>query len=115
MKTVQADFGKWFMQCIPEDGARISVLKYNGHDLLTSKPESFKPPEKFYGEFETRPVYGYDDCFPSVDPCIYPSEQFGIRDHGELCWQEWDVVIDGNCVICHTFCALLQWFQTDKG
>jgi len=45
MKTLDAVIGKWFIQCIPEDGARISVLQYEGIDLLTGSPSSFKPPE----------------------------------------------------------------------
>ena len=64
MTTTIANFGTWHIQCIPEDGARISILKYDGYDLFTGNPSAFKPPEKFIGEFETRPVYGYDDCFP---------------------------------------------------
>lgn len=104
MKTIEANFESWHIQCIPEDGARISVLKYEGLDLLTANSTAFKPPEKFYGEYETRPVYGYDDCFPSVDPCIFPDEQFECRDHGELCWQEWQVQTDGNKLICCTDC-----------
>jgi hypothetical protein len=75
-----------------------------GHDLLSINPTTFKPPDRFYGEYETRPVYGYDDCFPSVDPCIYPDEQFECRDHGELCWQEWQVQKKGNSLICYTDC-----------
>src|SRR5450759_2067574 len=104
MKTKKATFGNWHIQCVPEDGARISVLKYEGNDLLTANPAAFKPPEKFYGEFETRPVFGYDDCFPSVDPCIYPEEQFKCRDHGELCWNEWQIQINGNSLICSIDC-----------
>jgi hypothetical protein len=81
---VKADFGNWHVECLPEDGARISVLKYFGNDLLTPKTSCFKKPEKDYGEFELRPVYGYDDCFPTVDKCSYPEGNFECRDHGEL-------------------------------
>jgi hypothetical protein len=104
MKIIKADFGNWHIQCIPEDGARISVLKYAGHDLLTANQPAFKPPERFYGEYETRPVYGYDDCFPTVDQCIYPNEQFECRDHGELCWMKWQVKLESNKLICHVDC-----------
>jgi hypothetical protein len=104
MEIIEANFENWYIQCIPEDGGRISVLKYAGHDLLTQNPPVFKPPERFYGEYETRPVYGYDDCFPSVDPCIYPEEQLECRDHGQLCWQEWKVQTKGNNLICSTDC-----------
>lgn len=104
MKTIEANIGNWYIQCIPHDGARISVLRYEGQDLLTANPPSLKSPEKFYGEFETRPVFGYDDCFPSVDSCIYPDEQFEVRDHGELCWLEWQVKTEGESLICSTEC-----------
>lgn len=104
MKIIEARFENWYIQCIPEDGARISVLRYEDQDLLTPNPASFNPPRRFYGDYETRPVYGYDDCFPTVDPCIYPDEQFECRDHGELCWQQWQVKTEGNRLICLTDC-----------
>jgi hypothetical protein len=104
MEIIKANFGNWNIECAPDDGARISVLKYAGHDLLTASPAAFKPPEKFYGEFETRPVFGYDDCFPSVDQCFYPGEEFPIRDHGELCWKKWEVKTGMNRLICSTNC-----------
>ena len=104
METIKADFGNWHIQCIPEDGARISVLKYAGHNLLTTYPSVLRAPQKFIGEYETRPVYGYDDCFPSVDPCFYPEEQFECRDHGELCWQKWHVENMSNKIICTVEC-----------
>jgi hypothetical protein len=104
MKTIIADFAKWHIECLPDDGARISVLRYDGRDLLTANPPSFKAPEKFYGEYETRPVYGYDDCFPTVDPCKSPDQLTNYRDHGELCWLQWQVIVDGNSLLCSIGC-----------
>ncbi len=104
MEVVEANIGNWYIQCIPQDGARISVLRFEGKDLLTSNPSTFKAPENSYGEYENRPVYGYDDCFPTVDSCIYPPGQFPLRDHGEICWLKWKVHIAGNCLICSTDC-----------
>jgi hypothetical protein len=31
-------------------------------------------------------VYGYDDCFPTVDACRLVEPPWGAPDHGELCW-----------------------------
>jgi hypothetical protein len=62
------------------------------------------PPVNFTGEYETRPVFGYDDCFPTVDPCPYPGKKFECKDHGELCWQKWQTEINGNTLICSTDC-----------
>lgn len=104
MKIIEASFQNWYVQCIPEDGARISVLRFEGQDLLTASPPSFKAPDQFYGEYETRPVYGYDDCFPTVDPCLYPGGEFECRDHGNLCWEEWEVNITGNSLVCSINC-----------
>jgi hypothetical protein len=90
-KTTGDNFGNWFIQYDQDDGARIKVLKFEGFDLLTSEPSRFIPPVRFFGEYETRPVYGYDDCFPTFDACRYPGRLFECRDHGELCWQKWRV------------------------
>jgi hypothetical protein len=104
MITMKAGFENWEIEYLPEDGARISVLKYAGHDLLTAEPADFKPPVSFSGDYETRPVFGYDDCFPTVDACSYPGRKFDCRDHGEICWQKWQTEIKGNTLIFSTGC-----------
>jgi hypothetical protein len=83
-------FGPWSLEISPEDGARVRRLAFNGHDLLTTEPQQFRPPGPPYGPYETRPVYGYDDCFPSVVPCPYPEKDWIVPDHGEVCWLGWD-------------------------
>jgi len=83
--------GLWSVEYTPEDGARLDRLAFDGYDLLTTKPSSFRPPATDYGEYENRPVYGYDDCFPSVETCVYPDGDWPIPDHGELCWLAWEV------------------------
>jgi hypothetical protein len=106
MKVFEAHIDKWYIHCLPDDGGRISVLQYAGKNLLTSIPVSFQPPAKDYGEYETRAVYGYDDCFPTVDPCIYPGQDSPGRDHGELCWRQWQVEKQNNEVICSVECPI---------
>ncbi len=86
-------YKKWFVKYTPEDGARIDKLNFDGVDLITTKPTGFRPPEKDYGKYETRPVYGYDDCFPSVSECPYPGHDWMVPDHGEVCWlSSWNVI-----------------------
>ncbi len=89
MNALSFQSGKWLMQAAPYDGARIARLAYDGYDLLTAAPRRFRPPRRDYGHYETRPVYGYDDCFPSVDPGRFPGMRWRIPDHGELCWLPW--------------------------
>ncbi len=93
MKREIFQFDKWLVEYTKEDGARLNRLSFDNHDLMTIEPELFHPPSTDYGEYETRPVYGYDDCFPSVDVCEFPGKEWNIPDHGELCWLGWDVVI----------------------
>jgi hypothetical protein len=82
----------------PERGARIESLSWRGHEFLTSAPAVFRPPEKDCGLYETHPVYGYDDCFPSVDACVCPDSGASIPDHGAL-WQiPWDFRVSGDSV-----------------
>ncbi len=83
--------GKWYLQAAPDDGARITRLAYDGFDLLTPAPSRFRPPKRDYGLYETRPVGGYDDCFPSVETCRFPGRNWRVPDHGELCWLPWTV------------------------
>lgn len=93
----------WTVETIPEDGGRISRLSYKGNDLLCREPALFRPPSKDYGLYETRPVYGYDDCFPTVDSCKFPSmPEFNVPDHGELCWRKWTVLRNGNSLTFKT-------------
>lgn len=101
---VEADFGNWHIECLPEDGARISVLKYEGKDLLSPALSLFRKPEENYGDYELRPVYGYDDCFPTVDKCIYPGENFECSDHGELYRQKWEVKTGKFGLTCSSTC-----------
>jgi hypothetical protein len=79
-------FGQWAVDIMPDDGARLQRLSYQRHELLTPPPDRFRPPRRDFGLYETRPVYGYDDCFPTVDPCHYPATKLWLPDHGELCW-----------------------------
>lgn len=92
MKKEKYQFGKWLVEFTPEDGARLERLCLDNYDLITTEPESFKPPVADYGEYEKRPVYGYDDCFPSVDISKYPGKNWNVPDHGEICWLRWNVV-----------------------
>ncbi|NQT91889.1 MAG: hypothetical protein HQ559_03940, partial [Lentisphaerae bacterium] len=64
--------GKWEVECVAGDGGRISRLSFAGRDLLTGPPADFRPPTLDYGTYEERPVYGYDDCLPTVVACEYP-------------------------------------------
>jgi hypothetical protein len=85
------NFGPWEIEYDLEDGARISSLKFGDEQLPTTEPDAFRAPEKDYGSYEKRPVFGYDDCFPSVKECLFPGSDWVVPDHGEICWLPWKV------------------------
>jgi hypothetical protein len=87
--TQSRQVGPWSVEFAPEDGARLCRLAFAGEDLLTRGPAAFRPPVRDLGRYELRPVYGYDDCWPTVDPCGYPGTEWTVPDHGELCWLPW--------------------------
>ena len=100
--------GNWHVSCLPKDGGRLKKLSYAGHNLLTGKPMVFRPPSENYGRYETRPVYGYDDCFPTVDACDFPLQQYlSTHDHGELCWLGWQVATGKKGLECTVSSKLL--------
>jgi hypothetical protein len=107
MEKVELKTGNREVVCLPEDGGRIDSLSYKHQQILTSRPDDFKAPEQDYGVYETRPVYGYDDCFPSVDPCRYPGLGIDIPDHGELYRLNWQVHKHYNKLMCSTESRLL--------
>lgn len=93
------NFGPWLVEYTAEDGARLNRLCFNEYDLLTTEPKIFNAPSKDYGAYETRPVYGYDDCFPSVESCMLPQKNWEIPDHGELCWLKWNTSINTDSLV----------------
>ncbi len=96
------EFGHWLVEFTPEDGGRLDRIAFDKYDFLTARPVSFVPPEKDFGEYENRPVYGYDDCFPTVEPCRDPVLQRNIPDHGELCWLKWGFRENSNSLLFST-------------
>lgn len=91
--------GAWTIGYRPEDGGRIGFLRYGDADLLTTAPAAFRAPARDHGAYERRPVYGYDDCFPSVDACRFPGRDWRIPDHGELCWLPWETREEGRDLV----------------
>lgn len=79
-------------------GARVtSLLSRRDHRewlrQASSDSESVQLP---YGAtFTDSNHYGWDEMFPTVDPCLFPTEPFlgaPVPDHGEIWQLDWDVV-----------------------
>ncbi|HCU37415.1 MAG TPA: hypothetical protein DGT21_18875 [Armatimonadetes bacterium] len=103
--------GDWEVHC-DTDGGRLDRVLWRGHGLLTGPhlPGGvFTPPSVHWGLYETRPVFGYDDCWPSLDPSPWPGLGRDVRDHGELCWHEWEISPAPDALTCAVSAADGAW------
>jgi hypothetical protein len=104
--------GVWQVVCYPEDGGRIASVRWNGHELMTqphAPAGGFRAPAAEFGEYESRPVFGYDDCWPTLRPSQWPGVGIQARDHGEICWKEWRVSDEDGALRASTFDAARGW------
>ena len=90
---IQIQTGVIALTLVPELGGKISSLRdrRNGHEWLWRHPrypyKRVPHGSSYIAEADTG---GWDECFPSVSACSYPSEPWqgvAIQDHGEL-WSQ---------------------------
>src|SRR5262245_37293620 len=77
---------------VPELGARIISLRdrRTGRDWLWHPAGGLKLFRNQPGDrFETSPLAGIDECFPTVVPCQHQGR--ALPDHGELWTAAWEV------------------------
>lgn len=100
----------WEIAC-DDDGGRLTRVAWRGQELLTPSPPTPLPVGercRIWGEFETRPVFGYDDCWPSLEVSAWPGRAQTVRDHGELCWRKWELVAAEQGLVA-TACEPDDW------
>ncbi|MGE5109669.1 MAG: hypothetical protein ACM3JB_02345 [Acidobacteriaceae bacterium] len=76
------------MSFLPELGAKMNSLKslVTGREFLLQPASPYRYPAygKDFADFDTS---GFDECFPTVSPCVYPVGQLAgqrLPDHGDL-------------------------------
>jgi galactose mutarotase-like enzyme len=90
---IQIQTGVIGLTLLPELGGKVSSL----YDLRTGREWLWRHPRYLYKRLPHGSSYiaeadtgGWDECFPSVSACLYPSEPWqgvAIQDHGEL-WSQ---------------------------
>jgi len=88
---------------IPESGGKIQSIydkRWQKEILYQSGRDEFR--KASYGaKFESGDVSGFDEVFPTIDECFYPSGPWlgtPIPDHGEVWALPWDYEIVGRSV-----------------
>ncbi len=104
---------------IPQWGGKISEI----FDLRRSrewlfKSEQFPDRLPFYGANYIRDydVGGFDECFPTVGPCVYPSAPWQgtpLPDHGEVWSIAWRARVEGATIHLTTHGVRLP-YRLDK-
>jgi galactose mutarotase-like enzyme len=110
--TIQVDTGALRLSLLPELGGKISSL----HAVRSAREWLWRHPRQPYRRLSADSSFvteadtgGWDECFPTVAPCEYPSPPWtgrALPDHGEL-WSQspaLEVTEDPNRVSLHT-----QW------
>ena len=92
-ETVQVNTGVLGLSLVPELGGKITSLR----DLRTGREWLWRHPRLPYRRVAADSSYGvladtggWDECFPTVAPCQYPSPPWAgapLADHGEL-WSQ---------------------------
>ena len=83
---------------IPEIGGKIISLesRRTGRDWLWKNPHlPLRKPPADAADFGAFDAGGWDEVFPTVNPCQVPNSAWGNRaltDHGELWYRPWQVV-----------------------
>lgn len=102
--------GALALTLIPELGGKIAHLR----DLRSGRDWLWRNPRMAYKRGPYGPAYGaeadtggWDECFPTVAPCVYPTapwQHVNIQDHGEL-WSQlpvFEISEHTDRVILHT-------------
>jgi galactose mutarotase-like enzyme len=77
-------------------GAKIASLIYKEQDFeVATQPNSSSYTLPRFGDsFEKYDGSGFDDCFPTTDPCL------DMVDHGELWSRPWDIEVVNGSLVC---------------
>ncbi len=102
LNAVHIDTGVLSLSIMPALGGKISSLR----DGRTGREWLWRHPRLAYRRVSASASYvaeadtgGWDECFPTVAPCAYPSEPWAgtlLPDHGELWAQEAELAVEEN-------------------
>lgn len=108
-ETIEAATGALALTLVPALGAKISSLR----DLRSGREWLWRHPRMAYARVPHGSSYvqladtgGWDECFPSVAACAYPSAPWAgaaVQDHGELWSQPADCALEqrGDTLALH--------------
>ncbi len=86
---------------LPSEGGKLaSFVTEDGEVLLQSDFPRFRKLGK-EGDFVSAECAGFDDMFPTIDPCMAAGENY--PDHGEVCRSEFSSETAGDTLVMRFF------------
>lgn len=87
-------------------GKMISLYDKRNEVQYLHQPSSILNQLKMpnYGDiFDQSFAFGFDECFPTIEPCVYSSEigKIELPDHGELWCSFWEHEVEHNSIHLH--------------
>lgn len=107
-KCVVLDGEKLRIKVLPDFGGKIQSIynKEKNKEYLYQSPwEEYKKPS-YDTIFEDGEFSGFDEMFPSITKCAYPSEPWKgimVPDHGEVWSLPWDYKIEGSVILLNVY------------
>ncbi|MGQ7844741.1 hypothetical protein ACUNV4_09700 [Granulosicoccus sp. 3-233] len=96
----------------PTFGARVTELRdlASGRNWLVSGPTVGSPDNdaQYLGE----QARGWDECFPTVAPCVHPDWPEPLRDHGEIWGRRTHCELSDACILSSSQvgdCLFQRW------
>ncbi len=95
--AIELSCDKFTATFLPKDGAKFASFKTNdGFEFLLQAEGEKYCRLSLDGDFEKSECSGFDDMFPTIDPCVINGINY--LDHGEVCRHEHTAKIDGDRV-----------------
>jgi galactose mutarotase-like enzyme len=91
------------IELVPEIGAKLVSILYKptGKEwLLDSGQRPLRQPE-FGSTFSNWDMSGFDECFPTINPChVEMEEKISLPCHGEVWSIPWNYEVEEDSVVC---------------
>jgi hypothetical protein len=95
---------------LPELGAKIASLKWQGRELLAQNPHKALRPACYAAPYAEFDASGFDECLPTIGPCAYPEapwQNVEAPDHGEVWSTPWDWEVEPEAL--HLWCQSVRF------
>ncbi|MGG1876558.1 hypothetical protein ABDI30_03065 [Paenibacillus cisolokensis] len=101
---------------VPELGNRVISLRnrQTGREWMVQPTGAFDQ-ARYADSFERRDGSGWDDMFPTINPCRYPDFPWAgteLPDHGEVWALPWEASVSDGALSCHVHGVRLPYELT---